>query len=254
VGLGILGFILMYGALTDNFSTALLRIGAGFTLIELFGAFYNDCQDFELDARSARKDKWTTSGLVTKTQMRNIAGAAALAGIWLLQGTSVGIMILGAGYALALFAYSHPRLPLGRNIMTYMILAALYLLLIPQMGAFFQKILLPEDVYLMLFAFFQSIYLFAQKDSTGTEDKTNVFLAGWKRATLVCAISAVLSLASLLAITTSIIPLMIFWLANLYSKWYLVSRIVGKEVTRTNRGRILLIEFLTPYLYIAGGL
>lgn len=254
VGLGILGFILMYGALTDNFSAALLKIGAGFALIELFGAFYNDYQDFELDARSARKDKWTTSGLVTKTQMRNIAGATVLGGIWLLQGTSTGIILLGAGYALALFAYSYPGLPLGRNIPTYIILSALYLLLIPAMVTMFQKSLAFPEIYLTMFCFFQSIYILSQKDSTDTTDNTNIFLRNWNVASLTCAISAIFSLSFLFLLSSFRAPLMLFWGVNLLSKWYLVSKIIGKELTSTKRSRIMLIEFLTPYAYIAGGL
>lgn len=253
VGLGILGFILMYGAYTGNFSPALLLIGFGFTCIELFGAFYNDHQDYELDIRNRRKDKWTTSGLINRMQMRTLSFLTLSAGLLALLTTNLLIFMTGVGYGLALFAYSKPRLPLGRDIQTYLLLASLYLFLVPSMNMLFQRSLVSMDLYFMMFCFFQSIYLFSQKDSTDTKDSINIFLKNWNTAALTCTISAGLSL--LFLSTFSIYPalLIAFWFVNLSAKYYLLNKIIDRKVNRINRGRILLIEFLTPYFYIAGG-
>jgi len=104
-----------------------------------------------------------------------------------------------------------------------------------------------------LFVFSQYVYILCQKDSTDTNDRTNLFLAlGWEKAVIVCATFALLSSLFLLILSLSSIILLGLWSINAIIKVVHVNKIRQKKMERKFRSKLVLIEFLMPYFYFIG--
>jgi len=254
VGFAFFGLILMYGAYTNNFTISLLLIGLGFTCIELFGACYNDYQDYEEDVLNNRKDKLILTGLIKRKQMRNLSFFLCFIGLLLLWFMNLTIFLIGLYYSFWLLVYSHPKYHLKRyNVIGYGIVESVWLLLPISLSLFFLRSLSMSVIFLTFFCFFQYVYLLCQKDSTDLKDKTNLFLKhGWKKASFMCIVFASMASLFLFIISFSSIILLLVWIINGIIKIFNIHKIYNKNINRKLRSRLILGEFLTPYFYIFG--
>jgi 4-hydroxybenzoate polyprenyltransferase len=255
VGLGALGFLLIYGVYTHSFLPALLFVGLGFGFIEIFAGMYNDYHDYELDLLNKRKDKWIAAGLVTRKQMRHISLIFLSVGIGFLCLTSIPILLLGIIYSVLMWGYSYPGIPLKRNASTYVLLGSVYLVLPYLLTGFLGRSFTAIDAVFGIFWFSQSIYLYIQKDSTDMKDPENIFLARrWKIASLIFIGFGIIASIALFIVSYFASILVFVWGMNAVLKFYLMRSVYRKSVTQKYRNRIVLLEFLTPYLYSLGGL
>ena len=107
------------------------------------------------------------------------------------------------------------------------------------------------SIIFALFFFLQFMYILCQKDSTDPEDDKNIFIdTGWRRSSLITLVFATLSSLFLLGICATSIWLLPVWGINTFSKILNVSKIWKKEISREIRSKLILIEFLTPYLCV----
>jgi len=118
IGLQVFGFILMYGAYTNNLTMPLFLAGLGFAFLDIFGVCYNDYHDYETDIRNKRKDKWIIAGLLTREQMKTFSFLCVFIGLFLLFFTNNFVLTIGIYYTIILIGYSYPKIPLKRNIST----------------------------------------------------------------------------------------------------------------------------------------
>lgn len=246
-----LGFVLMYGAYNGNFTSALLLAGVGFFFIELFGTCYNDYWDYDEDIRNNRRDKFTTIGVLTKEQIRDISFIIALLALISLVFTNIRVFLLGLYYLTLLVFYSHPKVRLKGDITGYFALASVFLLLPRALNSLISIELSAFGIAFALFFFLQFMYILCQKDSTDPNDDTNLFIdRGWDKSSVITLIFAALSSLFLLIISISSIGLLLVWVINAFSKIVNVNKIWKKTITREFRSRIIIIELLTPYLYV----
>jgi 4-hydroxybenzoate polyprenyltransferase len=251
-GLGLtFGFILMYGAITTNLGLPLLLIATGFFLIHLFGDMYNDYCDYHEDVRNQRKDKLTVNKVITPACMRNASFLILITGLLLLLNMTFGLFLAGVYYAFIFFAYSNHAIRLKKYHYKYYFFAAatVWTIVIISTNIFFAESFGPITGILIAFCSSQFFYISCQKDSTDRKDDTNLFLANkWSFAWAICMASSVVALLSLAGLTNSvllIIPLML----NMAAKGINLIKIRDMTITRSLRGRIVLVEFLTPFLY-----
>ncbi len=244
----------MYAVITQNFAFNLFTAAFGFLFLALFGDFYNDYWDYDEDIRNKRKDKFTTSGFLAKEQVKDISYILAAAGIITLWFINLLIFVLGLYYIALLIAYSHPSIRLKGSIKGYMTLASFFFLLPLSLIFTLNTTSLLFAALFGLFFFSQYTYILCQKDSTDTRDNKNLYLShGWKRSTKVTALFGALSSITLLLISF-VNPYFIFiWLLNLFAKMLNISKILRMTVTRKQRGRIVLLEFVTPYMFLGVG-
>jgi 4-hydroxybenzoate polyprenyltransferase len=249
-----LGFILIYGAYTDNLTLSLLPIALGFWCIHVFGDCYNDYEDYEQDIKNNRKDKWTIAGLLTRKQIRNFSFFMCFFGLVFLLFINLYVFLLGLLYSTTIFCYSNSKIHLKLYDLPGYIIVEFPLLLLPiTLNIFFHRVFSISDFFFALFCFSQYVYLSCQKDSTDLNDKTNLFLGrGWKNATFICIGFAILASSSLFTISLFSIVLPLVWGVNVSSKAINLYKIYKKEITRKLRARLILVEFLTPYLYTGG--
>ncbi len=248
----LIGSILMYGAYTGNVTSMLLVVCFGFVCIHLFGDCYNDCQDFEEDLKNERTDKMTISGMLSAKDMRNLSFLLLILGLIALGFTNLLLLALGCYYAILLWAYSTPLIRLKKyNVFGYAIVGSTFLFLPLFLNFLFHGIYLIEDtIVFSIFCFTQYTYILCQKDSTDIKDETNLFLArGWKKASLICILSASLAVIFLLKLILFCPLLLLVWIFNLISKVLNLSAIYNKKICRDLRGKLITMEFLTPYLY-----
>jgi 4-hydroxybenzoate polyprenyltransferase len=233
----------------------LLFVGFGFAFIDIFSGTYNDYQDYELDLRNKRKDKWIIAGLVTRKQMLYISLVFLFFGLDFLYLTNFSVLFLGIVYSILMWGYSYPSIPLKRNISTYMLLASIYLILPYLLTTLFNRSFTVFDFFFGLFCFSQSMYLYSQKDSTDLKDHTNIFLQkGWRIASLLCILFGIFTSMSLFVLSFLTASSLFVWGINSFLKFYLMKSIYKGNITKKYRDRIVLFEFLTPYLYVLGGL
>jgi hypothetical protein len=103
-----------------------------------------------------------------------------------------------------------------------------------------------------MFFGFHYLYLFCQKDSTDPRDASNLFIKrGWRTASLICIGFGIIASAFFLPLATST-ALLAVWVQNALSKVINLYSIYTRNVTRTLRTRVILSEFVTPYLYLGG--
>jgi len=246
-----LGFILMYGAYTGNLTPVLLLAGFGFLLMHLFGDFYNDYWDYDEDIRNDRVDKFTTLGLLNRHQMRSLSFLIAPIALIALLFTNVWVSLIGIYYLIVLTAYSHPGIHLKGHVGGYSTLSSVYLFLPMTLNSLTLTELSISGIIFALFFFFQFVYILCQKDSTDTKDSTNLFIdKGWRKSSAITLIFATLSSIFLLGISITSIGLLSVWGINAYSKILNAGKIWKREITRELRSKLILIEFLTPYLYV----
>jgi 4-hydroxybenzoate polyprenyltransferase len=168
----------MYGAYTNNLTIPLFLAGFGFAFLDIFGVCYNDYHDYETDIRNKRTDKWITAGLLTRKQMKIFSFLTLFVGLSLLFFTNNFVLAIGIYYTIILIGYSHPKIPLGRNIGTYLILGTYYLPLPYALSTLFSTKFTIFDIFFTLFCFFQAVYLITHKDVNDIKDDTNIFLGG----------------------------------------------------------------------------
>lgn len=246
-----LGFILMYGTYTGSLIPSILLAGCGFFCIELFGACYNDYWDYEEDIRNNRGDKFTTLGLLTREEVRNISFMIVSLALLLLGFTNIWVFLLGVYYLILFICYSHPKVRLKGHITGYVALASMFLFLPMALNSLIMVELTWFSIVFALFFFLQFMYILCQKDSTDPEDDKNIFIdAGWRQSSLITLVFAILSSLFLLGISAASIWLLPVWGINAFSKILNVTKIYRKRITRNLRSKLILIEFLTPYLYI----
>ncbi len=248
-----LGFILMYAFLSGNFTKDMLLIAAGFTLIHLFGDCYDDCCNAEEDRRNGRKDKLILNGFVTEGQMRVLSFGLLFLGLLSVSSANLLLLIPAAWCSLLAFAYSHPRTRLKNlGIITYMLGGTVWVALFCSIELIHTGSLTINGASFIIFAFSQYVYILCQKDSTDRNDSINIFTMGKHgRPFMIMVLFAVSSSASLLALSASP-ALMIVWAINACSKSLNLAKIYRGTIQRNERGRLVLIEFLTPYAYILG--
>ena len=250
------GLVIMYGAFYNAMNPLLLSVALGFALLHLFGDCYNDGCDYDEDKKNGRKDKLTVSDIASPRRMVRISLFALAAGLAFLLYAGAAFLALGAAYAALLWAYSSPRVRLkGHDIYGYALTESPWLLVPPLLNVALSFRFSAATALFMSFFFFQYLYLLCQKDSTDTKDATNLFIRrGWRTASIACIGIAAASSASLLMLSAPAAPLLIAWALNLAAKIMNLWMIWLKKIGRSLRGRLVLIEFATPYLYAGGGL
>jgi hypothetical protein len=241
----------MYVIYINKFTPILFLIALGFSFIELAAAFYNDYCDYDEDIRSARKDKWTTTGVATPKTMRNISFLLLIIAFAFLWFTDYIILIIALYYSVLGIAYSHPKLRLKRyNIKGYILGGSVWILILAYLTIIFQRIFF-TDIFFILYCFFQSVYLVCQKDSSDLKDDTNLFLArNWRVASLICMMFAIFSSLFLFGIVASCLNLLWVWVLNTAFKIFTIKKIFERQMTRKIRMKTSLIELITPYLFI----
>lgn len=250
------GLILMYGAYNNILGYKLFLAASGFMLLHLFGDCYNDYWDYEEDIRNKRKDKLTTNNFLKRGQIRSISFLILLLGLALLGFTNRYLFLTGAAYSLLLLAYSHPFMRLKKyDLAGYALTESPWLAVPLLLGTFFSIPYHETTLMFSLFFFFQYMYMLCQKDSTDLNDETNLFKRrGWRAASLYCIFFALLSSFALFFISASSMPLAFVWLMSTGVKMKNTGMIYRKKIERDVRGRIVLVEFLVPYLYVGGRL
>ena len=256
-GFGItFGFILMYGVLTSSIGIPLLAIAAGFLFIHLFGDLYNDSCDYEEDRKNMRKDKLTLNGNVDVSGMRKISFIAVAAGSIILFSVDILLFLVGLYYAVMLFAYSNPRIRLKNYHYWCYLLAAgtVWPPIVFGMNLLFSQAFSLSTIMPMAFFSSQFFYILCQKDSTDKKDIKNIFISNsWNTAWSICVFSAVFAITAFSGLIYSaamLIPLFI----NIAAKFFNLSKIRDRTITRQTRGRLMLVEFLTPYMYIVSSM
>ncbi len=254
IGLAFLGFVLMYGIYTGNLNWLTISIGIGVFSVEIFGAAYNDYVDFEEDIRNKRHDKWTVSGLLSRKRMKHFSLLMLSLGLIFLW--IPGLLSQGIYYAFMMWAYSYGKIRLKKyNITGYLIMGSSWIFLPVSMMILFSRSLISFDLFFVLFFFFQYVYLLSQKDSTDPKDETNLFLArGWGKSLTICTLLSALSSLSLLIICLSSVLLIPVWLVNSLIKTLHFKMVSQNKITREKRGGYVLIEILSPYLYLGGAI
>ena len=246
-------FILMSGIFLGVFNFQLLVAASGFFFIELFAAFYNDYWDFSEDIKNNRKDKFTTCGIISTRACLYISLLFAFIAFIFLLFTDVPLLILGIPYLILGFVYSHEKFRLKGRVIGYAILSSPFFM-IPIIIALTNGISLLRALPVSAFLFFQYIYILCQKDSTDTRDKKNVFLThGWKKSSNIIMFFGISASIPFLLLCLSSPPLIFLWIFNTFLKFLNINDLRRMVVTRTRRGRLILLEFATPYLYLVGG-
>jgi len=249
-----LGFVLIYGSYTRNVTAAILPIAFGFWCIHLFGDCYNDYQDYEQDLKNDRKDKWTVGGLMTREQIRFFSFLVCFIGLLTFFFTNLFILLLGLFFSFTLFCYSNPKIHLKKyDFLGYFIVAIPLLLFPVTINTFFHRGFSTFDMFFTIFCFSHYVYLYCQKDSTDLKDETNLFLKrGWLNASIICMIFASIASVSLFALSFPSIILIGVWIIHVSSKSLNIFKIYKNQISRNLRSKLILIEFLTPYLYAVG--
>jgi len=247
------GFTLMYGISAGGINMSLLLAGMAFIFIETFGGLYNDYWDYEEDMRNRRTDKLTTSGVLGREGARNLS--YVLAGIGLSISLMLGIWLFALGlYWIAIFVlYCIPQVRLKGHVRSYLLASSIFFFfpfaLSPLIGAGFS----PLTLLLAAFFFAQFMYILCQKDSTDPADRKNIFIRhGWRKAGFLTAFFAALSSLFLLLLCIGNPVLLAAWIFNLAAKAINVNKILHRSINRKSRYRLVLMEFLTPYVYIVG--
>jgi 4-hydroxybenzoate polyprenyltransferase len=204
--------------------------------------------------RNGRKDKFTTCGYLTRVQSRNISFLLAFLGLVSLAPTNIFVFSLGLYYVILFIFYSNPIKRLKGSVKGYATLSSTFLLLPFALGTLSGGTA-PFLPVFSSFYFFQFMYILCQKDSTDTKDRTNMFIVhGWGRSVKITALFSSLASVFLFSISIANPAFIVFWLVNLYAKFSNVNSIRLKAITKRKRYRLMLIEFLTPYLYLGGGM
>jgi len=251
-GLGLtFGFILMYAIIANGLTVPLFLTAVGFLLLALYGDLYNDYWDYDEDVRNKRKDKFIVAGFITRNQSKYLSFLFAAVGLLVAWFVNIFIFILALYSFILHTSYSHPYVRLKGSVKGYAIFASIFLFL--PFGLMFTTAanLLLFSVLFGLFCFFQSIYILCQKDSTDTKDSKNLFVKyGWEKSSNITTLFAALSSTSLLLLSFLNIYFLFIWLLNLFAKVLNINKLIKKSITRTQRQRIILLEFFTPYLYL----
>jgi 4-hydroxybenzoate polyprenyltransferase len=242
-------FTVMYAAAAGLPLNTSIMLAFSLFCIDLFGGLYNDYWDLEEDLRNGRTDKPTTLKLLGRKQLLIISYLIGLLGLSSILLLGYSFAAFGLYYILLLIGYSHPRIRLKGSPEGYAMMSSIYLLFPLSMGLANFK-----DTHQMLVfaAFFstQVAYILCQKDSTDMKDESNLFIrSGWDKASFLTLSYAICSSIFLLILCLQKPYLAAIWAFNLVSKILNVSKILTHSITRKIRGRLILAEFLTPYLY-----
>jgi len=246
-----LGFILMYGFFVNSISLQLILAGIVFVLIEIYAGLYNDYWDYDEDVKNKRKDKLTTSGLLTLERVKYLAFSLAGAAIILAAFTNTFVLFV-ALYAVIMFTfYSHPKFKLKGRIWGYLEVSTIFFFIPIALNTLLLPEFYPPTLIFSAYCFLQFAYILFQKDSTDPEDKKNIFLThGWEKSTIATSVIGVLASLSLLIVCLFKPVLLLVWFFNAFTKFSNLNSIRNKTITRTLRSRLILFEFLTPYLFI----
>jgi len=243
-----LGFVLIYAAYTGNITLTLLPIAIGSWCIQECGDCYNDYQNYEEDFRNERKDKWTTTGLVTRKQMKYFSISLCITGLTILFFFSTPyVFLLGLICAGTAFTYSHPRFFnfKVRNLLGYFIVAIPIFFFPFAFNTHFNRNIQTIDIIYGLFSFFQYLYLYCQKDATDPKDMINLFLSfGWRNASILCIVFGTTSLTLFLILTFPLGLLTFAFGLMLLSKILNTYFIYIGKIPRKLRSKFVLMEFI----------
>ncbi|MBN2331159.1 MAG: UbiA family prenyltransferase [Candidatus Aenigmarchaeota archaeon] len=247
------GFTLIYGLYINKITPPLLLAGLAFIFIETFGGLYNDYWDYEEDLRNRRKDKLTTMGILSRVQVRNLSFLFLGIGLSIVLILNAALFVLGLYWVTIFVLYCIPQVRLKGHIRSYLLASSIFFFfpfaLDVTLGVGFSFTTL---IFGLLF-FSQFMYILCQKDSTDPEDEKNIFLRhGWIKPSIIMAFFASSALFFLLMVCLINPVLIIVWIFNLSLKMLNVKKIITRSITRRARYRLMLLEFLTPYLYIGG--
>lgn len=253
-----LGFVLIYAAYTKNINLALIPLAIGSWCIQECGDCYNDYQNYEEDIRNKRKDKWTTTGLITRKQMKIFSISLCIIGLTILFLFSTPyVFLLGLICAGTGFTYSHPRFFnfKEKNLLGYVIVAIPIFFFPFAFNTHFNRRIQTIDIIYGCYCFFQYLYLYCQKDATDPNDMVNLFLKfGWKNSSILCIIFGTISLMFFLPFIFNFATLLFTFGLMLLSKILNTYSIYIGKTSREIRSKFVLMEFIVPYIYFGGTL
>ena len=254
VGIAFAGFILMYAVYTGTFGITMALVALSVFFAELFGACYNDSQDFKEDVDNQRYDKLTVSDILTVSQMKFVSVLMFFGS--LVTSIFSGFVLPAGVYLFMAWAYSYSGIRLKRyHLKGYVAAASTWLIIPVYLGLLFRGGVTKLDIFFSMFFFFQYTYLLSQKDSTDAKDRTNLFIEhGWSRAASICGFLALVSSSVLLMLSFGSAVLFFAWMLNFAVKIYQMNGLYTKKITREIRGNCTLMEFLTPYVYLGSSL
>ncbi len=241
-------FLFIFSLYTNIFSSHVYFIMLGAFCIEIFGGCYNDYTDYDEDKRNDRTDKLTISGIMRRKQIRNISFIFLAIG---LISFVLSNFVIGFYYAFMMWAYSYHGIRLKKyNFKGYFVLATSWILIPFYLGFMFGINFSSILFFFNFFCFFQYMYLLNQKDSTDANDDTNLFIEkGWNKALFICVTLAILSSIFFLGMSSLSIFLIMVWAMNLFIKFYHSYKVHRRQINRELRSRLVLMEFLNPYIY-----
>ena len=156
------------------------------------------------------------------------------------------------------FLYSFPRVFLkGRNVLGYAIVESFWLLLPLRLagwrtGDHWHSF--PAYIW-GTFAFCQNVYILCQKDLTDEHDRTNLFLAwGSNSASHIVILFAALASFALFFVADAPTLALLIWGVNSAVKVANCYLIFTGKITRRIRSRLVLFEFLTPFIFLLTGM
>jgi 4-hydroxybenzoate polyprenyltransferase len=244
-------YILMSGAFLGVMGFMVFMAAAGFLLIELFAAFYNDRWDYADDMANKRTDKFTTLGVLDTKMCTALSAIFAVLSIFFLSFTGPLLLATGIFCIFLGVAYSHPKIRLKGSITGYSILVSPFIV-IPVFIAMSGSVPVFNALPLSVFFVCQYLYVLCQKDSTDKNDKKNVFVAyGWERASRMIILFGGLASAFLFFLCLRNPALLGVWAANSVLKLANANTIKNMTVNRVSRGKIILLDYISQYLYVA---
>ena len=168
--------------------------------------------------------------------------------------TNIFVLSVGIYCAFLPILYSNPRFRMKGNLRGYMLMSSVFFLLPISLNTILLESFYLPTLMFSLYCYFQFLYILCQKDSTDMHDEKNIFkLHGWNKASWVTALVGILASVFLLIICI-FNPILIFvWIFNGVFKFFNIRDIKKGTVSRIRRGRFVMMEFITPYLYLLGG-
>lgn len=250
------GFVLMYAIFTQNMTYQLFLIAVSYFFIHLFGDCYNDYYDIEEDVRNERSDKLILNNLISPKKLYHLSIVFLAVGLSLLAFVNSLLLLPGLWYAFLLFSYSYPKIRIKKyNIGAYLLGGSVWVFTFLVLDFILLRQLSLSGIFLTIFCFSQFVFILCQKDSTDKNDEFNLFLSkDMNKSFRITAFFASISSVSLLFLSNGHAYFIIFWALNFSSKFLNLNNIRRNLITRSERSKLVLLEFLTPYLYVGGGI
>lgn len=247
-------FTLMSGFIMGVVNPQLVVAALGLLFIDLFGNFYNDYWDFKEDVRGKRKDKFTTSGVMSRNGALTVSAVSAAIGFCLLLFSTPALFALGLALFLLLLLYSHEAVRFKGKLWGYLMSFPYFFL--PFAVTYGSEVSSPLMLFpLSFFFYFQCIYILCQKDSTDMKDESNLFLnSGWEKSVRVTEVFAALSFLSLMSLSLLNPLIILACIPSTIAKMKNLNHIRRRTITKERRGNFMLVEFASHYISLTGGL